>query len=601
MRLRPVPPTLVTWLLISKILLIAAGALSSCARPATPAKSAVSGAGGASATAAAPAPPPLSLIPADVARTGLVATFLIPAPERSLASGVALVKQAAPLPLDAAGVRDMLLAQAGLPAEVATHLDLTAPVAGAAVAAGPGRSPLTAFSVAGRSAGDVTAMLAVLGRTVSRRGAAVQIENAGGDRGWFLVQGNIVVFADSEEALVRAGSLAVEARRGAKDDVSITLYPEMVARAAGTDFKTALSRLVGELEERAAASGNKLGPEGTRQLRDLAEYLGGTVTAELALHLDAARGASFLVRFQPKPGSKLETLSRMTRTVPLDPALLGEAAGGKDEAGFALTSGYGAATSDLLLRQRAKLPTDGGKPAIAAGRLLDALVEGLTGDLSMVGRAQPGLSAELIYPVRDAAKATQIQAALAATDKAALVVLLRAALQGERVTPKVIRARHESFGKVRALHATVQLTVANDVQAAMRKLIGPTGLDVFTAVVDGERLAVTVGPGAKARMAAIVAGKKGTASAALTNALAASAGRSLFYFLDLRQVVSLALAVGGDARLRALAVAMRTPMPLLGGARGDAQGQAFTLDLTIPPSCFSAMGSLIQAAMLMRN
>jgi hypothetical protein len=596
MRPRPLPISFV----ICKVLLIAAGALSSCAHPATPAKSAATGAGAASAVPAA-APPPLSLIPADVARTGLVATFLIPAPERSLASGVALIKQAAPLPLDAAGVRDMLLAQAGLPAEVATHLDLTAPVAGAAVAAGPGRSPLTAFSVAGRSAGEVTALLAALGRTVSRRGAAVQIENAAGDRGWFLVQGNIIVFADSEEALVRAGSLAVEARRGTKDDMSVMLYPEMVARAAGTDFKTALSRLLGELEERAAANGSKVGPEGTRQLRDLAEYLGGTVTAELALHLDAARGASFLVRFQPKPGSKLEGLSRQTRTVALDPALLGEAAGGKDEVGFAMTSGYGAATSDLLLRQRAKLPTDGGKGTVVAGRLLDALVEGLTGDVSMVGRAQPSLSAEVIYPVRDAAKSAQIQSALAATDKAALVVLLRAALQGERLAAKVIRTRHESFGRVRALHATVQVVVANDLRVAVQKLIGPAGFEVFAAVVDGDRLAVTTGPGAKARMAAIAAGKKSPGSPALTDALAASAGRSFFYFLDLRQVVSLALAVGGDARLRALGAAMRTPMPLLGGARGDAQGQAFTLDLTIPPSCFSAMGSLIQAGMLMRN
>jgi hypothetical protein len=44
--------------------------------------------------------------------------------------------------------------------------------------------------------------------------------------------------------------------------------------------------------------------------------------------------------------------------------------------------------------------------------------------------------------------------------------------------------------------------------------------------------------------------------------------------------------------------AMRTAMPILGGAAGDGQGQTFTLDLTIPTSCFTGMGAVIQAVMM---
>ncbi len=609
---RPILTLSVFW----KFSLVIAFASSSCARPHPTPATAVA----AIKPAQPPAlPPPLSLVPSDVARTGLVATFVIPALDRSLASGVDLVKRAAPLPLDAAGVRDMLLGQAGLPADVAKHLDLGAPIAGAAVVAGPGRPPLIAFSFAGRTAADVMPLLRALGRTVGKRGSAIQIENTSGDRGWFLPQGNVVLFADTDEALVRAGNLAFEARQGAKDDASVIVYPEMLARAAGTDVKTALGRMVGEIEERAATGGNKLGPEGLRQIREMAEYLGGVASAEFALVLDAASGASFVARLRPKAGSSLETVAQQTKTVPIDARLLAAALLGKDDAGFAMTSAYGAATLDQLRRQRAKLPSGGGKPLVAAGRLLDAVIEGLTGEFSMVGRGQPGLSGELIYAARDAAAGTRIQEALLASNKESIASIIRAATQGEGLEMKVQKAQPERLGKIRVLHATFAVALPGDAKPALRKLLGPAGLDVFIAVVGGDRVAVTMGQGAKARMTAIASGQetkpgqpqgakqtkkadqKGAVPTVLTDAIAASGGRSLFTYFDLRQVISLAQSFGGDARLRMLAGAMRAPMPILGGAKGDAAGSILTLDLTVPPTCFVGIGALVQAAMMTRN
>ncbi|MES1172028.1 MAG: hypothetical protein ABUL77_02220, partial [Bacteroidota bacterium] len=571
--------------------LVACGHGEVAQKPAPPAVTAVA--------APPPAPPPLSLVPADVARIGVVATFVVPALDRSLGSGVALVKQAAPLPLDPAGVRDMLLAQAGLPAELAKHLDLSAPVAGAAVAAGPGRSPLTAFSFACRTIADVAPLLSALGRTVSRRGAAVQIENATGDRGWFLPQGSVVVLADTDEALTRAGSLALEARRDAKDDVSVTLYPEMIARVVGTDVKTALARMMAEVEERAAATGNKLGPEGTHQLRELADYLADASTAELVLSLDPARGATFMMRLHAKAGSKLEATARQTKTAVVDPAFLRVAPAGKDEVGFALASAYGGATLDQIRRQRAKLPPAGGKASDAAGLFLDALAEGLTGEVSMVGRSQPALSAEMLYGVRDAAGAARIEKALASASKDSVAALVAAVTQGEKLGIKAQNVRQERVAGVKALRAILAVSIPGDTKAAMRKLIGPGGVDVFMAVVSGGRFALVMGAGAKARLAAIVSGqapapKKKAAPAGppptLGQAIALASDRSLFYFFDLRQGVSTALAVAADPRFRALQGAMPTAMPIVGGMTGSATGTPLTLDLTIPPSCFAGMG-----------
>lgn len=574
---------------------------------------------------AAPAPPPrvepahLTLVPVEVARTGLAATFVIPSVDRSLSTGVALIKQAAPLPLDAAGVRDMLLAQVGLPPEVARHLDLGAPIAGAVVVSGHTPAQLAAFSFAVRSPGDVAGLLATLGRTVSRRGDAFQIENTAGDQGWFLPAGKVVVFADTDEALVRAGSLAIEARRETRDDLSLILYPEMVARAAGTALGAVLDAVRRTIEERAAARGSPLGSEGTRQARLLVDYLGEIASAELALGLDTARGASVVARLRPKVGSKLEALARETATIAVDSALSREA-GATGDAGLVLTSAYGGATLEQLARLRSGmsgLSGDAAKPrAIAgAGRLLDALAAGLTGRFSMIGRVQPAVSSEIVFPARDAAAAARIEAALLASDKESLSALLRALSQSEGLDAKavkVLKVGRESMGKARVVHASLVFSPPGLANPAVQKLLGTSGMDAFLAVVGGDRLALTIGPGAKARMAEIAGarGAKKTASAAagkspvapvVSDAIAVAGSRSLFYFLDLRQVVSLATVIGENPRLRALSGAMRTPVPWFGGATGDGRGEAFTLDLSIPPSFFSGVGGVVQAAMMMRN
>src|SRR5688572_7464754 len=66
--------------------------------------------------------PEIRLQPAAAARPYLIGTVAIASVDRLLANGTKLVSQAVPLPMDAAGLRDMLLTQAGLPAEVAANI-----------------------------------------------------------------------------------------------------------------------------------------------------------------------------------------------------------------------------------------------------------------------------------------------------------------------------------------------------------------------------------------------------------------------------------------------------------------------------------------------
>jgi hypothetical protein len=280
-----------------------------------------------------------------------------------------------------------------------------------------------------------------------------------------------------------------------------------------------------------------------------------------------------------------------------------------------LTSAYGGGTLEQLARARSGLSGDTAKPraGVAAGHLLDALGAGLTGRFSMIGRVHPAVSSEIVLPARDAAAAARIEVALLATDKDTLSIALRALAQHEGWDGKgvnVLKVGRERLGKARAIHARLGFSQPALGNPAVQRLLGTTGMDAFLAVLGGDRLALTLGPGAKARMVEIARGDptKKPAPAAntpavplVTDAIAVAGARSLFYFVDLRQAVSLATVVSDNPRLQALTGSMRSAIPWFGGAAGEARGEVLTLDLTMPPSFFRGVGGVIQAAMMIRN
>jgi len=573
------------------ILIVASVSIGACAATKSPPKTA------AALTPAVSAPAPaFTPVPVELARAALVATLVAPTLDQALESGVALARKASPLPLDAAAVREMAFGQLGVPPEIASQLDLRAPVAGAVVGFGHDDPIKAAFAFNVKPGVDVAKFLASLGTIVERRGALFVVDTRTSGRGWFLPSGgSTIVFADSELALAQAGSLALESRRAVKDDLSVVVYPDGLARASGTDVKTAIERLLGEIDERSAASGNKLGPEGRVQLREIVGYAADVATVELALDLNVDKGVVLLARVRAKPGSSLESISRNVATMAVDSLLFG-----KGDAGLVVTSAYPRRTLDQLKRQRARLPANGGKDVAAAGHMLDALADGLTGTLSMVGRLQPNLSMELVYPVKDAAAVAKIETALLAVDRAALTAMMRDETSGAGVDMKVLKAQRETVGKLHANHWTLTFAMKGDTLGIVKKLIGKGGLDVFAAIVAGDRLAFTMGPGAKARLLAIASGKREPAKGTIVEATALAGGRSLYYYVDLREALGLATVLAGagaDPRMKMMGALLRAPIPVLGGVTGDAGGKQLTLDLTLPPSCIAGIGGLIGGLM----
>lgn len=605
-----------------------------CARTAAPpAATPSSGApkGPASLGVASKAPP-LTLVPAAVSRPALVASFLVPSLDRSVESAVALIRQASPLPLDAAGVRDLLLTQLGLPPDISKHVDLAAPVAGVAVAGKPGTSPLVAFSVAVRSATDVTALMSAAGQIIEQRGNAVQIQAPTGERGWFLTAGNVVVVADSEEALVMGGQLAIEGRAGGKDDASVLLFPDAMARATGTTVRAELDRVLARLDTPAAGEGKHRGAaDRSRRLREISDYLADAASAELALDVDPVRGLGVAVRLSPRTGTKLETLAGEARTTPLDP-LLGDGAG---NAALVFMSAYGSRNLEALRRGRAEVLGSGspelvggpgatgtnpdpgkeaGKNAVknagksegraggSASRFLDALIAGLSGDLSAIVRVSPLFSADAVYPIKDAEAARTIQAALASVDRAGVTALLRSVEERDTVELKVTSVRTESFGKVRGLHvAGTWQAPAGGARRVLDRLVGHKPFDAFVAVVTGSRLAMTFGPGGRARITVMAAGTPEARSPALVSALAGSGARSIFVAADLREGIRFGLGLGEDPRARAIGDSLSAPMPIVAGVAGDAARKQLTVDFLLPPACFAGMGGLLQAAFTLRG
>jgi hypothetical protein len=407
---------------------------------------------------------------------------------------------------------------------------------------------------------------------------------------------------------MQAGNLALEARRATKDDVSIVVYPEALARALGTSVKSAVERVLTEIDTRSASNGKPLGGEGRAQLADILGMANDLETAEFALNLDVTKGVAILARLRAKAGTKLAELSSNVLTVPVDPLLFG-----KNDAGLVVTTAYPERTLNQFRRLRALLAAKesekpGAKDAVkinkkdlaAAGHFVDTVAEALTGTASMVGRLHPTLSMELSYPIKDAAAAKKLQAALLAVDRNAVLAML--AVQGAQggVDVKVPAVRKETVGKVSAVHWNLVFTLPGDKQGTLKKLLGAPGIDMYGAIV-GDRMIVTMGTGAKARLAAMAAQPKETApKGALAEATKLAGARSLYYYADLREALGLAANIGGpkpDPRLRMLSAALTAPIPILGGVSGDAQGRVLTLDLTFPPSCLAGIGGVMGAVL----
>jgi len=547
--------------------------------------------------------PPLQFLAAAAARPYLLGTISISSVDRLLTNGTKLVGQAMPLPMDAVGLRDMILSQAGLPPEVSANIDFAGPSAAAFIAIeGKGKSGAV-LAVPARGPTEAQKIIDALGKKITTRGDATLVEGNTGGRGWLYRSGNIVVLSDEVDALARGAMLTLEARRAGSDDLMAVAFPEAIARANGTDVKTAIDRyFTKEIQQQRAKSAATSASPGDvaadeRAMQAIAECLalgGDASSIEAGLVSDPARGLIVRARFNARPGTKLETIAKEVKAFRLDPAVATTSMSGRFLAG---ASSLGPFTRGILDAYRARIAADKLKGASAALAYYDAVLAALAGQQSTslsLTKEAPFLSGAVALPLKDAAAAGKVSAALAGLDTAASSALLRAQIDAATFDWTV---KKETVGALKTQHFRLKpKKKTTDASELTKRLLGQP-LDVYFAVAD-TRLLMTLGKDARARLTAIASGKApAEINKMLAESQAAAAARDLFYYLDLTPLLGVIGAMSDEQRLAALARGGVSPIPVIFTAGGDGAGKLWTADMTVPVAAFAGIGSLIAAGM----
>lgn len=606
------------------LVLVIAGACAQKAPPAkTPADSATSArAATLSVGAGVPTGPAVELAPAASARPYQLMTVSIGSFDRMLSNGARLVSEAVPLPMDPAGLRDMLLTQAGLSPEVSANLDFNSPAGAALVSIGSKGETGVVLAFAARGPAEAEKLINGLGKPVMVRGPVTLIRSAGNGSGWFYRAGNLVVMSDELDALARGAMLALAARRSGPDDVTADIFPDAIARAHGTDVTTAITQLINSARERQAklegtaaparptptpkANGQKPGAtdagsadeQSWQPVAELLRLVADADPIEVGLTADPARGLLLRARMHARAGSRLESVARDVRPFELDPTVMG-GAGQRFATG---ATSIGPFSQGLVATQRARLASDKSKGATAALAYYDALLANMAGEQSgsvSLTKDLPYISALVVTPLKDASGAARVASAIAALDGAASSALIRAQLGNRDLLEWSVKK--ESVGKIRALHYRLKLKrkLGADVDAEpLRKLLGAT-FDAYLAVADN-KLAITVGKDARARLSSIGSGNRAAAKEKdsdkpVWEAARTAKGRDAFTYIDFAPVLGLAASFSPQPRPSVLRGGSG-PVPMIVSAGGDGAGKIWSLELTLPVSAFQSIAALWQAA-----
>jgi hypothetical protein len=580
-----------------------------------------------------PAPPPgppvgapLRLLPSAEARPLLLASITIPSLDHTLAGAVALVSHAVPLPLDAAGIKESLLTQAGLPPKVGENLDTASPTGVVVVATGGKDVGGLVMAIPAKGVEPARVVIGALGTVIARRGDVVQIDNGSGGRGWVWLNGSIIVLSDSVDALGRGAMLAIDARQGGTgEDLTAVVYPAPIARANGTDVRTALTAAIAvaraaraaqvqeaqakakQAQDKAKQSHGKgkatppaAGEDGVDHsfdvLDDVAGYLADTNTIEIGLVMDEARGLVVNLRVHPLPGTPFEKLTADGKPFTIDPTLLRK----PQDIAILAASSYGPFLRGQVARKRQRLLDSHDKGAAGAVEFLDTTFAAMEGSWSGVARLRPTLSVQAVYPLKDEASATKVSAAFARFDTAVALAFLRSQLAPDQLAWFDVKVRKDALGKLKTLHYTLTIDAKGLAPAgrdAVKKVLGGNALDVYFAVA-GTRAVMAAGKDAKARLPELARAPGDAATDKpehdLSDAMAAAKGKDSFGYFDLGQVIGFVGAVSEDARVKALAGGASAPIPTYVTFANDAQAKQMTFTWTIPPDAFGGAGALLQ-------
>ncbi|MDX2021739.1 MAG: hypothetical protein SF187_15980 [Deltaproteobacteria bacterium] len=546
--------------------------------------------------------------PAQQTQNNLVATVTVSDVEGTLGK-VGTLSGKLGLPFGTEQLRQMLIAQAGLPPSLLAHLDLAKPIGSAFIGREKDKSPFFAVAAQAKSAQEAAAFLKEMGTKLGEDKGAVHIKAKDGSESWIFALGAVLIASDSVDGLQAAGTQAMAARTSKADDVISTLYPQAMALSQGTDLRTALTNgrtsLLAQMREQATRTPSPMPPEVTEKMLTAffdpyIEDLVNTQSVDIALDVDASVGLKFLGRIHPIAGSAFAKSLGDVRPYEVDPAITG----GPLQAGF-----FAVRYSDTALKRYADAMgalSDVNLPgmknlAVGAQKLMTALTGGYCGTFNFDG----GMNYSFIAPL---AAGTDPGAVMDAADMAlgptGLGLLMKEAAKSQ---PKDSKAKMPSFvwkrqGSKARLEVPLTMGMNSKEEKQVQMLFGANKLSYLLAVTSNKLFGLA-GNKSDAELARLSSTTTSTTDPDVQQVLNETKGKEGFVYLDLFQILRPMLAnmaksepslAQANAMLAFIPGADKLRVPMLFSYGG---GQAFTGEWFIPLRAFQNVATIVRPLM----
>lgn len=588
----------------------------------------------------AAAPPQLALTPSAAARANLAAEITLASLDRTLNSvGTAAKKLQFPFGPDE--LRQMLFARGQFAAAAIEKIDQTKPLAVVVIAVAAAKPAGDAGASAGASAGEPAvafalkdtskkgfdAFVAALGKVTETQKDAVRVQP--GDAGdgatpmWMLSRDGVVVAAEKVETLVAGGVPALEARRELPQDLRITLLPEGIARASGTTLKEFTDKAKAGVAKQQAdaqaalAGGGGKDPKLQANAGKIAESVVGwmldavadTSEARIGLSVDPAKGLTSTLEAVPRPGSPFARMIAPRKPYAVDPILLaGEPAGALWAMGdLSISRTMWNAVRDPLLELAAP-EAERAKINATIDSIFDAASGPTSARFNFGGGPKLDFAYDVVYALKPGTDGKKLLADIESLVKAPwLGKLFDAAFSG--MAKVKVGARRD--GDALAMQVAFDARKAPPaLRAELKNVPFMDGKPIEgRTVVEGDRMIVSTGAGAKARLQALRTATAAPPAGEVATALAETKGDDGLYYVDLAAMfrpLAAMLASGGmksagggganPAAMGSMAGAMLKDarLAMWGSYKG---GESLTMGWRVPMSTFESIAVIVRGAM----
>jgi hypothetical protein len=526
-------------------------------------------------------PKPLSVKPASEARQVALGSAVIPNLDRSF-ERIDTVAKALSFPFDKAAQRKSFLESIKAPQTMVSAVRTDAPVAVVAFAPKQkGKDPEMVVALTGKSPETIKTAIAGLGKPVATQDDASNFK-LGEDSVWLVPKGTFLVAASSLDTLILGAALATEVAVAGKEDITVRVSPEAVAKSQGTDVKTAIAGFI------AQASTSLKGMPGQNplvsavlegMLKTLGDRVAEVEEALVSLRVDVEKGATLRIVASPRKDSRLAGLLGKPAPFALDGRAVpeGEPMALMAFAPTELSKNLWADLRPLVAKDKA-----GEEAAKHIDLLIGGWTSGGTGAISVVDKQMRMTG---IYAMKKGATGEAYLSAMAG--------LLGSAWYQSILAAGAVKSKASVKRDKNALVVSSSAEPPKDLPPAMADALKGMGLlsQTYAMVVEGDAMYYASGKDAAESARRLVSAQPRKPTGACAQAVTESAGADAFFFMDFAQLVKLGAGAMGAGENPLFS---NLHLPLWMSYRG---GKTATIELRIPMEL--AKGAAVFAPMLM--